>query len=93
MPYRGGGLGYSVKDCAVVISSAGVMILLTQINSESRIKVALRAFPVRTFRFQITRHSCLLTVILQSRSGITGILFFFVNSIRSNQSDTIHRIL
>lgn len=51
LPYRGGGLGYSVRDCAVVISTAGVMILLTQINTDQRIKVALRAFPVRTFRF------------------------------------------
>jgi hypothetical protein len=50
MPHRGGGLGYSVKDCAVVISTAGVVVLLAQAKSEQRIKVALRAFPVRTFR-------------------------------------------
>jgi hypothetical protein len=79
MPYRGGGLGYSVKDCAVVMSCAGVMILLTQINTESRIKVSLRAFPVRTFRSELSPSAASVLIInpLSSRRVGVGSLAFF----------------
>jgi hypothetical protein len=45
-----GGMGYSVKDCALVLSTAGLFILCVHANVAQRVKLSLRAFPVRTFR-------------------------------------------
>ena len=50
--HSSGGLGYSVKDCAMVLSTAGVFIFVIQSHVAHRVKLSLRAFPVRTFRYQ-----------------------------------------
>ena len=59
-----GGFGYSVLDCAYVLSAAGMMVYLIHITCMNRFLLILRSSPVRAVRFANDLLLAVLTIFV-----------------------------